>query len=116
MALVHTNYHTNPLESSRLSQRELLARIFGHHGTEGEHNIDEDSSSDSGSDYEMEECHEGMMPLCFLVKVGQGDMRIVSSLSGTKILKKRIKEEWLSQVVRALFRCDISLNLQASVY
>ncbi|XP_068717671.1 SPRY domain-containing SOCS box protein 3-like [Montipora capricornis] len=57
MALVHTNYHTNPLESSRLSQRELLARIFGHHGTEGEHNIDEDSSSDSGSDYEMEECH-----------------------------------------------------------
>lgn len=59
MALVHTNYHTNPLESSRLSQRELLARIFGHNGAEGEHRSDyEDSSSESGSDYEVEECHE----------------------------------------------------------
>jgi len=62
MALVHTNYHTNPLESSRLSQRELLARIFGHNGAEGEHRSDyEDSSSESGSDYEVEECHEGMI-------------------------------------------------------
>lgn len=62
MALVHTNYHANPLESSRLSQRELLARIFGH-GAESEHMDYEESSSDSGSDCEMEEYHEGMISL-----------------------------------------------------
>ena len=73
MALVHANYHTNPLENSRLSQRELLARIFGHHGTEGELQSDyEDSSSDSGSDYEMEECHEGMISLFSSCTVDSG--------------------------------------------
>lgn len=54
MALVHTSFHANPLETSRLSQRELLARIFGQHEA-GEHAMDfEESSSDSGSDCEME--------------------------------------------------------------
>lgn len=71
MALVHTSFHANPFESSRLSQRELLERIFVQHGAEDEHvhHMDyEESSSDSGSDYEMEECHEGMISVFLLVK------------------------------------------------
>ena len=69
MALVHTSYHANPLESSRLSQRELLARIFGHHQAESEHHMDyEEGSSDSGSDYEMEEYNEGTIPAFVLFK------------------------------------------------
>lgn len=70
MALVHTSFHANPLENSRLSQRELLARIFGQHGEdEHVHEMDyEESSSDSGSDYEMEEYHEGMIYVFFLKK------------------------------------------------
>ena len=70
MALVHTSFHTNPLESSRLSQRELLERLFGHHEAEDEHvhRMDyEESSSDSGSDYEMEEYHEGTIFNAFLL-------------------------------------------------
>ena len=70
MALVHTSFRANPFESSRLSQRELLERIFSQHGADDEHvhHMDyEESSSDSGSDYEMEECHEGMMSLVLLV-------------------------------------------------
>ena len=73
MALVHTSYHANPLESSRLSQRELLARIFGHHEAESEHPMDyEESSSDSGSDCEMEEYHEGMIFHFFSLHVKSG--------------------------------------------
>lgn len=71
MALVHTSFHANPFESSRLSQRELLERIFIQHGAEDEHvhHMDyEESSSDSGSDYEMEEYHEGMISVFVLVK------------------------------------------------
>lgn len=66
MALVHPSYHTNPLESSRLSQRELLARIFGQHEAESEQMDYEESSSDCGSDYEMEEYHEGKISVPFL--------------------------------------------------
>lgn len=70
MALVHTSYHANPLESSRLSQRELLARIFGHHQAESEHHMDyEEGSSDSGSDYEMEDYNEGTISAFMLCKV-----------------------------------------------
>ena len=71
MALVHTSFHANPFESSRLSQRELLERIFSQHGAEDEHvhHMDcEESSSDSGSDYEMEEYHEGRISVFLLVK------------------------------------------------
>ena len=71
MALVHTSFHANPFESSRLSQRELLERIFIQHGAEDEHvhHMDyAESSSDSGSDYEMEEYHEGMISVFLLVK------------------------------------------------
>ena len=71
MALVHTSFHANPFESSRLSQRELLERIFIQHGAEGEHvhHMEyEESSSDSGSDYEMEEYHEGMIFVFLLVQ------------------------------------------------
>ena len=64
MALVHKSYHLDPLESSRLSQRDLLARIFGHHEAETGHVHDEmefeEQSADSGSDYEMDEYHQGM--------------------------------------------------------
>ena len=71
MALVHTSFHANPFESSRLSQREILERIFSQHGAEDDHvhHMDyEESSSDSGSDYEMEEYHEGMISVFLLVK------------------------------------------------
>lgn len=71
MALVHTSFHANPFESSRLSQRELLERIFIQHGAEDEHvhHMEyEESSSDSGSDYEMEEYHEGMISVFLLDK------------------------------------------------
>lgn len=68
MALVHTSFHANPLETSRLSQRELLARIFGQHEA-GEHAMDfEESSSDSGSDCEME-YNEGTLFVFFSLKV-----------------------------------------------
>ena len=69
MALVHTSYHANPLESSRLSQRELLARIFGHNEAEDERMDYEESSSDSGSDYEMEEYHEGRISVFLLLLI-----------------------------------------------
>lgn len=76
MALVHPSYHTNPLESSRLSQRELLARIFGHHEAESEQMDYEESASDSGSDYEMEEYHEGMISaLCLFTFAVEGHLR-----------------------------------------
>lgn len=71
MALVHTSFHANPFGSSRLSQREILERIFSQHGAEDDHvhHMDyEESSSDSGSDYEMEEYHEGMISVFLLVK------------------------------------------------
>lgn len=71
MALVHTSFRANPFESSRLSQRELLERIFSQHGDADEHvhHMDyEESSSDSGSDYEMEESHEGLISVFLLVK------------------------------------------------
>ena len=75
MALVHTSFRANPFESSRLSQRELLERIFSQHGDDDEHvhHMDyEESSSDSGSDYEMEESHEGMISVFFSCKLCLG--------------------------------------------
>lgn len=64
MALVHTSYYAHPLENSRLSQRELLARIFGYPDRETEDEPMEEVEeclSDSGSDHEMEEYHKGMI-------------------------------------------------------
>ena len=68
MALVQTSFYANPLETSRLSQRELLARIFGHQeASEHAHGMDfEESFSDSGSDHEMEECNEGTVFVYYL--------------------------------------------------
>lgn len=68
MALVHTSFYANPLETSRLSQRELLARIFSRQeASEHVRGMDfEENSSDSGSDHEMEEFNEGKVFLCIL--------------------------------------------------
>ena len=51
------------MENSRLSQRELLARIFGYpdRETEDEPMEVEECLSDSGSDHEMDEYHKGMI-------------------------------------------------------
>lgn len=90
MALVHTSFHANPLESSRLSQRELLERIFGQHEAEDEHvhHMDyEESSSDSGSDYEMEEYHEGTIFCVFLLT----KIHIEGKLKGVLVGKSREK-------------------------
>lgn len=71
MALVHTTYLDGPLERSRLSQRELLARIF----PQQESTEDElDHPSDSGSDSEVEQQGEEFVlvlsgVLCVCVEV-----------------------------------------------
>ena len=70
MALVHTTYLDGPLERSRLSQRELLARIF----PQQESTEDElDHPSDSGSDSEVEQqgkslfsCYQEFVCVCVL--------------------------------------------------
>ena len=109
MALVHTSFHANPFESSRLSQRELLERIFSQHGAEDEHvhHMDyEESSSDSGSDYEMEEYHEGRISVFLLVKsVLEGKFKgiIVRELNG-KVFGSRVKSESVNSLQAKLTR------------